>query len=145
MAFRFSLAAVLVVRENAEKREEQALKTIQLEIARIALQIEELNTNIANTHNARERAMQHPIPAAQLHSFQQRVQAIAEAKKTFLHRLQILEIERARQMKVYQAAHRDLETIVDMFNEQREAHDREHDRNEQKRLDDIFGARRQRN
>jgi len=145
MAFRFSLAAVLVVRENALKREEQALKTIQLEIAGIARQVEELNTNIASTHNARELALQHPIAAAQLHSFQQRVQALVEAKKTLVHRLQILELDRERQMKVYQAAHRDLETIVEMFNEQREAHDREHDRNEQKHLDDIFVARRQRN
>lgn len=145
MAFRFSLAAVLVVRENAEKREEQALQTIQQEIAGIAQQVEALDTDNIITNNARERAMQQPIPAAQLHSFQQTVQAIAEAKKTLLHRLQILEVERARQMKAYQAAHRDLETIVDMFNEQREAHDREHDRNEQKHLDDVFAARRQRN
>jgi flagellar export protein FliJ len=145
MAFQFSLAAVLLVRQNAKKREEQALQKIQLEIARIVNQLEELNAEIAKTHDARERAMQQPIPAAHLHSFLQRVQAIVEAKKMHLQRLQVLELERERQLKVYQAAHRDLETIVEMFNEQREAHDQEQDRTEQKSLDDIFVARHQRN
>jgi flagellar export protein FliJ len=145
MAFRFSLATVLLVRQNAEKREERALQKIQLEIARIVNQLEDLNAEIAKTHSARERAMQQPIPAAHLHSFLQRVQAIMEAKKTHLHRLQVLELERERQMKVYHAAHRDLETIVKMFNEQREAHDQQLDRTEQKGLDDIFVARHQRN
>jgi flagellar export protein FliJ len=145
MAFRFSLAAVLLVRENAKKREEQALHTIQLEISRVARQIEELDSDLASTHNARERAMQQPIPAAQLHSFLHRAQTIAETKKTLLHRLHALEVDRERQMKIYQAAHRDLETIVEMFDEQRKAHDQEQDRTEQKTLDDIFAARRPRN
>ena len=145
VSFRFPLAAVLLVRQNAKKREEQALQKIQVEIARIVNYLEELNGEIAKTHDARERAMQQPIPAATLHSFVQRVQTIMEAKKTNLHLLQVLELERERQMKAYQAADRDLETVVEMFNEQREAHDQEQDRAEQKGLDDIFVARHQRN
>jgi flagellar export protein FliJ len=145
MAFRFSLAAVQLVRDNSKKREEQALHTIQLELAHVARQVEELNADLVNTHHARERAMQQPIPAAHLHSFLNRVQTIAETKRTLLHRLHALELDRERQMKIYQAAHRDLETVVEMFNDQREAHDQEQNRTEQKNLDDIFAARRQRN
>jgi flagellar export protein FliJ len=136
---------VLLVRENAKKRAEQALQTIQAEIARIAGQVEELNADISKTHHARERAMQQPIPAAQLHSFLHRVQSIAETRKALLDRLQVLELERESRMKIYQAAHRELETIVEMFNEKREAYDQEQDRTDQKRLDDIFAARSQRN
>ena len=145
MPFRFPLASVLLVRQNTEEREERALQKIQFEMARVIHQVEVLTAEIVKAHDAREQAMRQPIPAIQLHSFLWQAEACAEKKKTLLHRLQILEQERARQMKVYQAAHRDLETIVEMFNEQREAHDREHDRNEQKHLDDIFVARRQRN
>ncbi len=144
MAFRFPLAAVLLVRESAKEREEQALRKIQLEAARIVRQVEELSAEIENTHLARERAMQQPIPAAQLHSYLHRSQTIAETKKRLVHCLQTLETERDRQMKVYQAAHRDYETVVDMFNEQKEAHDQERVRSEQRHLDDIFVARRQR-
>jgi len=144
MSFRFPLAAVLMVRENAEKREEQALQKIQLEVARIANQIAELNAALAQVCVIREKALQTPIPAADLHSFLHRLQSLAEAKKTCVHRLQALELERDRQMKVYQAAHRDHETIADMFNEQRDAHEQEQSKSEQKHLDDIFVARRQR-
>ena len=40
MPFRFPLAAVLMVRENAEQREERALKKIQLELAQLNRQLE---------------------------------------------------------------------------------------------------------
>ncbi|MGD0734512.1 MAG: flagellar export protein FliJ [Terracidiphilus sp.] len=140
MAFRFSLAAVLMVRENGKKRAEQDLRTIQLEIDQVAQQIENLNTYTANTHKARESAMQQPIPGGELHSFEHRVKAIAEARKGLLDRLQILELERERRMNIYHAAHRDLETIVEMLDEQRTAYDQEQSRNEQKQLDDIFAA-----
>ena len=141
MAFRFSLAAVLLVRENTKKRAEQDLRTTQLEISCITRQVESFDIDIANTHKARERAMEQPIPAGELLSFEHRVKTIAEAKKQLLVHLRTLELERERKMKVYHAAHRDLETIVEMLNEQRTAHDQEQDKNEQKQLDDIFAAR----
>ncbi|MGA3047986.1 MAG: flagellar FliJ family protein [Terracidiphilus sp.] len=144
MPFRFPLAAVLLVREEAEKREERALQKIQVDITRVLLQIEQLTVDIANTHIARERAMQKPIPAVELHSYLFKIQACEEAKKTLLKTLQALELDRDQQLKVYQAAHRDHETIIDMFNEQRETYEQKQARSEQKSLDDIFGARRHR-
>ena len=68
-----------MVRENAEKREEQALQKIQLEVARIANQIAELNAALAQVRVIREKALQTPIPAADLHSFLHRLQSLAEA------------------------------------------------------------------
>jgi len=141
MAFQFSLAAVLLVRENAKKRAEQDLHTTQLEIARITRQIENFDLNIANTHKAREHAMQQPIPAGEVQTFVHRVKSITESKKKLLDLLQSLELERERRMKIYHEAHRNLETIVEMFNDQRAAYDQEQNRNEQKQLDDIFAAR----
>jgi flagellar export protein FliJ len=144
MSFHFPLAAVLVVRENARKREEQALQKIQLEVASIAKQIEEFDAELAQVHNVREKALQAPIPAADLHSLQHRLQSLAEARKTSVQRLQVLERERDHQIELYQAAYRDHETIVDMLNEQRDAHEQAQSRSEQRNLDDIFVARRQR-
>jgi len=141
MAFRFSLAAVLLVRENAKKRAEQDLRITQLEIARITRQIDSLNLDMENTHKARERAMQLPIPGGELHSFENRIKAAAKAKRALIERLNILELERERKMSIYHVAHRDLETIVEMRNEQRTAYEQEQNRNEQKQLDDIFAAR----
>jgi len=141
MAFRFSLAAVLLVRENAKKRAEQDLRTTQLEIGRITRQLENFDLDIANTHKARERAMQQPIPGGELHAFESRVKTCTSAKELLIARLQSLEIERERKMRIYHAAHRDFETIVEMRDEQRMAYEQEKNRNEQKQLDDIFAAR----
>ena len=144
MPFQFPLAAVLLVRENAEKREERALKKIQLEIAHASRQVEDLNAEIANAHQAREEAMQHLIPAFELHHYSRRSQAAEEEKKTLLHRLQILGHESERQMKKYQAARRDREALTDMLERQKEAYEQELARNQQKQLDDLFMARRHR-
>jgi flagellar export protein FliJ len=144
MAFRFSLATVLRVRESVEQREERALQRIQLEMARVARQIEELNEAVAKAHDAREEALRRTMPGGELHPMLWQVQAAAEVKKALLVTLQGLEELRLQQMKVYQAAHRDHETMINMFNEQRDAYEVEQARSQQKYLDDIFMARRHR-
>jgi flagellar export protein FliJ len=145
MAFRFPLATVLRVKENIEEREERALQKIQLEMERVRREIEELSAHLENAHDAREQAMQRTIPAGHLHTMLWEARAAAEKKKVLLHTLQILEEQRDQQMKIYQAAHRDRETLTGMFDEQRDAYEQEQTRTQQKHLDDIFIARRQRN
>lgn len=145
MAFRFPLAAVLLVRENAEQREERALKKLQLEMSHASRQLEELNAEIASVQAAREQAMQQPVPAIQLHGYQQRAQDAAEKKQTLVNRIQTLRQALAQQMKVYQAAHRDRESLTDMLQKKREAYEQEQSREQQKQLDDLYMARRHRN
>jgi flagellar export protein FliJ len=144
MPFRFPLAAVLLVRENAEKREERKLQQILHEMVRIRYQVEQLDAEMANAHTVREQAMQRPIPAFQLHTFLSQVQSAAERKKPLIQRLRTLEKERDQQLKVYQAAHRDHETLIEILRKQREAYEQERARSQQKQLDDMFIARRHR-
>ena len=144
MAFRFPLATVLRVRESVEEREERALQRIQLEIARARRQIEELSAAITNAHLAREEALRRPVPASHLHTMLADAQAAVEKKKTILHALHTLEQQRDQQMKIYQAAHRDREMLTDMQDQQLNAYQQEQSRAQQKNLDDIFIARRQR-
>jgi flagellar export protein FliJ len=142
MPFQFSLAAVLLVRKNAEEREERALQKIQVELARIVRQVEELTAQIADTNLKREQAMQNAIPAYQMHALLNHAHAAAEKRKTLLQHRLVLEEERDRQMKVYQVAHRDREALTDMLHKQRAAYELEEARRQQKQLDDIFIARR---
>jgi flagellar export protein FliJ len=144
MAFRFPLATVLRVKESIEDREERALQKIQLEMARVARQIEDLNGAMEKAHGARELAMRQAIPGSELQSMLWQVEAAGEAKKALVITLQRLEDLRVQQMKTYQAAHRDHETLINLFNEQRSVHEVEQTRAEQKYLDDIFMARRHR-
>jgi flagellar export protein FliJ len=141
MAYRFPLATVLRVRENLEKREERALQKIQLEVARVLRQLDELSAEIAKAHDAREQVMQRPIAAGQLQALLWAMQATVEKRKTLVHHLHALEQERDKQMNVYRAAHRDREMLTDMFDRRCDAYEQEQARSEQKKLDDIFIAR----
>ena len=145
MPFRFSLAAVLVVRKNVEQREERALKKIQLDMAHATRELEQLDAEIAHVQAAREQAMQVPIPAVQLHAYEERAELATEKKKILVVQIQKLRLELAGQMKVYQAAHRDREALTDMLKKRREEYDQEQTRQQQKQLDDMFMARRHRN
>ena len=144
MPFRFSLATVLQIRESLEKREERALQKIQLEMARVLHQIEELNAEIAKSHRMREQEMAQPIPASHLHMLLWQVQAAGEKRVMLFQNLLALEQQRDQQIKVYQQAHRDRETLTDISNQQRDLYEQEQARGEQKSLDDIFMARRHR-
>jgi flagellar export protein FliJ len=145
MPFRFPLAAVLLVRENAEQREERALKKIQLEMAHATRLLEELDAEIANVQTAREQAMQQPVPAIEVVAYQQRAQEATDKKKILVIQIQKLRQELAQQMKVYQAAHRDREALTDMLQKQRDEYELKQSREQQKQLDDMFMARRHHN
>jgi flagellar FliJ protein len=141
MAFRFTLATVLRVRESIERREERALRKIQLEMARVSRQIDEIDTNIVQSQNARIQLLQQPTPAGQLQTMLWEAQGAVEKRKALLQTLQTLEQQRSKQLQVYQAAHRDHETIINLADEQRAAYELAEARAQQKYLDDIFMAR----
>jgi len=144
MGFKFPLATVLRVRESIEKREEQALQRVQLEIARVQRLVDEVEALISRSHKAREEALRQPMAAISLQTMLWEQQAVEARKTMLLGNLRVLGEQREKQMKIYQAAHRDHESIVSMFHEQRAIYEQEQLRIQQKYLDDIFVARRQR-
>jgi flagellar export protein FliJ len=141
-AFRFPLATVLRLRESIEQREERALQKIQLEMARVSHQIEQVTTHIAEAQAAREQALRQQIPAVELQTMLWGAQAAIAKKDALLETLHALEQQRIQQLNVYQAAHRDHETLLNMAAEQRSAYELHQARVEQKFLDDVFMARR---
>jgi flagellar export protein FliJ len=144
MAFQFSLAVVLRLRESLEKREERALQSIQLDVSRTLQAIEDLSVAIGGAQQARETALRQAISGGHLHSLLWEEQAAEQRLRLLLGKLQVLEQEREKQRQVYHAAHRDREMLSDMMEKQKLIYDREWLREEQKRLDDIFMARRHR-
>jgi flagellar export protein FliJ len=144
MAFQFSLAVVLRLRESLEKREERALQSIQLDVSRTLQAIEDLSVAIGGAQHARETALRKAMSGGHLHSLLWEEQAAEQRLRLLLEKLQVLEQEREQQMKLYHAAHRDREMLSDMMEKQKNIYDREWLREEQKRLDDIFMARRHR-
>jgi flagellar FliJ protein len=145
MAFRFSLASVLRVRESIERREELALQKAEQELARVRRRIDELAGEIAKAVDAREKALQQAIQAHRLQSMDAEINAAGETKQTLLETLQTLQQQRDAQMKLYQAAYNGRRMLTDLSEQQKTEFEQEQDRAQQKRLDDIFASRWQRN
>jgi flagellar biosynthesis chaperone FliJ len=127
-----------------QKQEERALQKIVLEMARVARQIDQLTAEIAEAFNAEQRAMQRPIPASQVQMLVWKTQAAVDKRATLEQNRQTLEQQREQQLKVYHSAYRNSETVIQLRDSQRDVYEQEAARADQKRLDDIFGARRQR-
>jgi flagellar FliJ protein len=144
MPFRFPLATVLRVRESVQRQEERALQKILLEMARLTHQIDRLTAEIAEAFNAEQRAMQRPIPASQVQMLVWTKQAAVEKRTALDRNRQTLGQQRDRQVKIYHAAYRNCETLSNLHDSQRDKYEQEKTRAHQKRIDDIFAARRQR-
>jgi flagellar export protein FliJ len=144
LAFRFTLAQVLRVRESVERREELALQRAELEVARAQRRIEELSEEIAKTGKARDEAILRSIQAFELQCMNAEMNALAAAREQVFATLQTLTQKRDVQRRAYQAAHNARQMLTDMSAQQRAEYDQEQTRAQQKRLDDIFAARLQR-
>jgi flagellar export protein FliJ len=144
MGFVFPLATVLRMRESIEQREERALQHIHLEIARVERRIDDLNRHISDAHEARAQALRRVIAASHLHAMLQDTQTAEEHVLALRTSLAALREQRETQRAVYQAAHRDHETLLNLYDAQRKSYQQEQLRAEQRSLDDIFLARTQR-
>jgi flagellar FliJ protein len=144
MPFRFTLATVLRYKESLEQQEERALKEIQLKMAQVAHQIEELSAAIENAATARERALGSAIPASHLQLLTSGTQSNKDKRNALISNLQRLEERRDEQLKKYEIAHRNREMLTDMFDKQQNIYEQAQVQAQQKRLDDLFIARRQR-
>ncbi|MGO9937771.1 MAG: flagellar FliJ family protein [Terracidiphilus sp.] len=127
-----------------ERREELALQKAELEVSRAKRRIEELSAELAKAIDEREKALQQPIQAHLLRSMDAEIKAAVEAKQTLIGTLQTLQQQRDAQMKLYQAAHNARQMLTDLSAQQKAEHEQEQERLQQKRLDDIFAARIQR-
>ncbi len=142
MAFRFSLATVMRMREIAEQREERLLGQI---LARINLNrqtLSELGARREELLRAREALLKLTTSAAELLVFQGQLQAVEELQLEGAQQLGKLTVLRDQQMKVYERAHRDRELLAGLRQDQFEHFTRRQNLQEQRMMDDNFSSRR---
>ena len=144
MAFKFSLASVLRVRESIERREELALQRIQFEIARIRRRIDELSDGITGMHSARNESMQQPVYSYEVQAILCEVNAAMDLRQALHDSLGSLELERETRMKAYQAAYTNRQMLTDMLVQKQNEYDQEQVRTQQKSIDEMFASRSQR-
>jgi flagellar export protein FliJ len=144
MAFRFTLATVLRLREIAEEKEERLLGKITQQIVVIRTNLADIEVRREQVVQERESDLHRNIQAAALQSFYGQLQALDFARQQAEEQLKKFESLRAQQMNVYSLAHRNRQVLADMRIEQREAFDTKRTQEEQKVMDDNFVSRRRR-
>jgi flagellar FliJ protein len=145
MAFRFTLATVLRLREIAEQREERLLGQIQAQIAAVRQSLIDLASQRQKLLAQREEAIQRTAAAAVISGFYGELRAVDGLVATGKEQLAKLEVLRDQQMRIYEAAHGKRELLDGMRQEQKAEYQHELERKEQSALDDNFSSRRARN
>jgi flagellar export protein FliJ len=144
MAFKFSLATVLRLREIAEDREERLLMQIRQQMAQSQQELVELDARCIAVIAQRESELTNQIPATELQDSYMQISVLEERKRIVREHLLKLETLRLQQMKIYETAHRDLEVIKQIREEKLVLFQREQVRREQHDMDDNFAARKAR-
>lgn len=142
MAFRFSLATLLRLREIAEQREERLLGQILAQMAQTRQTLNDLAAQRKSLIAQQEIALRQPTSAFDIHGFYGQMRAIDEMELTGREHLAKLATLREQQMKIYEKAHRDHELLCGIKSDKLEAFQREQTRQEQNAMDDNFSSRR---
>jgi flagellar export protein FliJ len=141
MSFRFTLDVVLRFRESVERTEEATLHRIVGQIAGVALELQKLSTQQIQLREQRERDLTQKLPAAHLIGVAEQESELNRLAEGLSSRLQQLEMQRLKQLAIYQTACQDRQVLSELRDQQRRAHGLEQRRQEQKMLDDLFLAR----
>jgi len=142
MAFKFSLATVLRIREISEEREERVLQRTLHEIAEIVKAMARMDVEISNSNASRRSDRFKPLSGSQIRNSYAAMNEIKQSKVELGEDLAKLQEIREVQIQSYAAARRDREMLTDMQDDKRVAYESDVARQEQKVLDDNYIARR---
>jgi len=138
MSFRFSLAAVLSLREKIEQRELLMLERRYAELAAAQGKLWELAQSIGRNQEEQAEALKQGTTAFQLQL------AVEEAKRLEENRVQLqkkLEEAQARlrdQLKIYRQARQKRDVLEELRQQQFEQYRREQAKIEQREGDELF-------
>lgn len=142
MAFRFSLATLLKLREIAEQREERLLGQIQSQIVQSRQSLVDLAAQREELFRVREEALRQSTSAVDLLNSYEQVSNVERLEESGREQLTKLITLRDQQMKIYQGAHVKTEVLNEMRSGQKELFYKELSKREQSVMDDNFSSRR---
>lgn len=138
----FPLAAVLALREQKEQAEERALMAIGADIQQVQLALSRVRQELAQSAALRAREIETVRSGAQHQANYARHKVLYDAQADLLGQIQQLELRRRDQQAVYLAAKAAREMLTELEKQGRAAWNLEEQRRDQRRLDDLFTARR---
>ena len=141
MPFRFNLDAVLRFRENAERAAEAALYGVMQAIAKVELDLRQLEVERARLRDEREQELARTLRAYHLAEIAEWERELGRVADKLGSEQQQLEIQRLEQLAIYQKAHQDREVLSGLREQRLHAYDLDQRRQEQRILDELFLAR----
>lgn len=141
----FALKAVLAVRQQKEDAEERTLASLAAQENQIRTAIARIDQELARLQVARANEVQTLQLGAQHQASFAKWKSLREAQAGLRAQLEALESRRLEQQARYLTARSDREMLTELQQKQRAAWDAETKLREQKRIDDLFNARRRRN
>jgi len=144
MAFRFSLAAVLKLRESIEHREYLALGRVHQEIAQAETQLRMAEQWCSTAALRRESDTARGVVSVHLQDAYEKELTLEKQRDLLRAKRQELKLKLQQCIKAYEIARQKREILESLRTRQFQAYRLEQARREQNRIDDLFLARRQR-
>jgi len=141
MPFRFSLAAVLRLRESVVRREYLALEKVLQQIAQLETEAARLAQQDEAQAKARAVELARGTPAYHLQCLGECERELQRRKDALASKRKEMELKRQQQQQAYDQARQKHELLQGMRQRQLETYQRDAARREQKNQDDLFLAR----
>ena len=141
MAPKFALSAVLALRQQKEEAEERVLVLIGRELQQVRTARARVESEMVQTDQGRLGEVQQLLSGAHHHAAYARYRMLQEAAAALDKQQAALEAKRGGQQALYLKAKADREMISDLKEKQELIFEREAQRREQKRMDDLFASR----
>jgi flagellar export protein FliJ len=141
MAFHFSLAAVLKLRESIEQQEYLNLEKIHQEIAHAQAEIAKSELRQGELQQDRDTQLPGSMPSIHLQSIFEQIFALEQRKDALKAALAELAIKKDQQLKIYNQARQKREVLESMRERQYTLYQREETKRQQALMDDLFLAR----
>lgn len=142
MAFRFPLATVLALRQQKEEAEERVLASLAMQRQQLRDTLQRVEAELQQWTQARVRDVGAASTAAQYNMIYARLQLLAQSRVQLKGALVSMEERWRAQQQVYLGARTEREMLSSLKQQQEAAFHVAQDKNEQRRLDDLFAARR---
>ena len=138
------MAAVLTVREQTERTAERMLSAVNAELQQMRTAHTLLERELADLHAQRAGERNRVTLAAHIHALVGRHEALRAQQAKLRKGIKSLEARRTEQQALFLAARREREMVTQLREKHEKAWQDEQQRGENKRLDDLFSARRAR-
>jgi flagellar FliJ protein len=138
MAFRFSLATVLRVRENLEHTEALRLEKCYADLAKVQGMLWEAEQNIARAQQSRQDQLVRGVTAVELQMAMEEESRWKQRSAQLLQQLRDAQARLREQIVAYRKARQNRDVLEELRKQKLDTYRREQEKSEQRERDEAF-------